>query len=41
MNITGYNGKNFGPKDGTIANLTPVVLQSEARASNTWVLVPL
>ena len=38
MKITGYNGKNFGPLNGTLANLTPVVLQGDSKPTNTWVL---
>lgn len=41
MLITGYNSKNFGPKEGTMASLTPVVLQSETKPTNTWVLIPI
>ena len=38
MKITGYNGKNFGPLNGTLASLTPVVLQGDSKPTNTWVL---
>jgi hypothetical protein len=38
MKITGYNGKNFGPKDGKLANLNRVVLQNDVKPTNTWIL---
>lgn len=38
LKISGYNSKFFGPNNGTLSNLNPVVLQTDLKPTSTWIL---